>query len=43
MQVEYATEAINKTGSAIGLVTKEGIVIATIKEEVSALLEQGKE
>lgn len=40
MQLEYAIEAINKTGSAIGIVTNEGIVMATQKEDVSSLLEK---
>ena len=40
MQVEYAIEAINKTGSSIGILTKEGIVLATVKEDISSLLEQ---
>ena len=40
MQLEYAIEAINKSGSAIGLMTNEGIVLATQKEDVSTLLEQ---
>lgn len=42
MQVEYAIEAINKTGSAIGILTKEGIVLATEKQDVSFLLEQNR-
>jgi 20S proteasome subunit alpha 3 len=29
LQVEYAIEAINKTGSAIGILTKEGIILVT--------------
>lgn len=29
MQVEYAIEAINKAGSSVGLITSEGIVLAT--------------
>jgi 20S proteasome subunit alpha 3 len=28
-QIEYAIEAINKTGSSVGIVTKEGVVLAT--------------
>ena len=39
-QIEYAIEAINKTGSSIGIVTKEGVVLATEKHESSFLLEQ---
>ena len=31
MQVEYAIEAINKTGSAIGILTKHGVVLITEK------------
>lgn len=40
LQVEYAIEAINKAGSSIGILTKEGIVLATVREDVSSLLEQ---
>lgn len=40
MQLEYAIEAINKTGSAISIVTKDGIAMATQKEDVSSLLEK---
>ena len=40
MQLEYAIEAINKTGSAIGIVNNDGIVLATQKEDVSSLLEK---
>jgi len=43
MQVEYAIEAINKTGPAIGILTSEGIVLATEKQVVSNLLEQSKQ
>jgi 20S proteasome subunit alpha 3 len=43
MQVEYAIEAINKTGPAIGILTTEGIVLATEKQVVSSLLEQSKQ
>jgi len=39
-QVEYAMEAINKAGSAIGVLTPFGIILATEKQSVSALLEQ---
>ena len=39
-QVEYAMEAINKAGSAIGVLTPAGIILATEKQTVSALLEQ---
>ncbi len=42
MQVEYAIEAINKTGSAIGILTKEGIVLVTEKQDVGSLLEQSR-
>ncbi|KAM3141609.1 hypothetical protein pb186bvf_006214 [Paramecium bursaria] len=41
-QVEYALEAINKTGSAIGVLTQEGMILCTEKQEVSHLLEQQK-
>ena len=40
MQVEYAIEAINKTGPAIGILTTEGIILATERQVVSNLLEQ---
>ena len=30
-QIEYAVEAINKTGSSIGIVTLEGVVLVTEK------------
>lgn len=43
LQVEYAIEAINKTGPAIGILTKEGIILATEKQDTSFLLEQSKE
>lgn len=33
-------EAINKAGSAIGVLTPHGIILATEKQTVSALLEQ---
>jgi len=42
MQVEYAIEAINKTGSAVGILTKQGIVLVTERQDVSFLLEQEK-
>ena len=42
MQVEYAIEAINKAGSSVGILTKQGIVLATVKEDTSSLLEQSK-
>jgi len=35
-------EAINKAGSAIGVLTNYGIILATEKQTVSALLEQSK-
>lgn len=41
-QLEYAVEAINKTGSAIGIVTSEGVVMVTEKHEASLLLEESK-
>ncbi|OQS07108.1 proteasome subunit alpha [Thraustotheca clavata] len=37
-QVEYAMEAINNAGSAVGILAKDGIVIAAEKKTVSALL-----
>lgn len=42
LQVQYAIEAINKTGSAIGVLTKEGIVLTTEKQDVSSLLEASR-
>lgn len=41
-QVEYAMEAINNAGSAIGVLTKEGIVIAAEKKTISKLLAPSK-
>lgn len=48
-QLEYAVEAINKTGSAIGIayiysgiVTSQGVVLVTEKHEASLLLEESK-
>lgn len=41
-QVEYAIEAINQTGSALGVLTQEGMILATEKEEVSHLLEHSR-
>lgn len=43
MQVEYAIEAINKAGSSVGLITSEGIVLATQRMETSALLEDNRQ
>ncbi|DAZ94901.1 TPA: hypothetical protein N0F65_003071 [Lagenidium giganteum] len=37
-QVEYAMEAINNAGSAVGILAKDGIVIAAEKKTVSKLL-----
>jgi len=42
-QVEYAMEAINKAGAGIGVLTGYGIILATEKQTVSALLEQTKQ
>jgi 20S proteasome subunit alpha 3 len=42
MQVEYAVEAINKSRPGVGVLTKEGIVLAAEKDVVSALLEQSR-
>eukprot|EP01067_Filipodium_phascolosomae_P008150 Filipodium_phascolosomae@DN685_c0_g1_i2.p1 len=41
-QVEYAMEAINNAPSTIGIVTKEGIVLAAEKIVSSKLLDPGK-
>lgn len=40
LQVEYAMEAINKAGAAVGFMTNDGIILACEKQDVSALLEQ---
>jgi len=40
-QVEYAMEAISHAGAAIGILSKEGIVLAAEKMITSKLLEQG--
>eukprot|EP01013_Petalomonas_cantuscygni_P003695 TRINITY_DN13914_c0_g1_i1.p1 TRINITY_DN13914_c0_g1~~TRINITY_DN13914_c0_g1_i1.p1 ORF type:complete len:268 (+),score=56.80 TRINITY_DN13914_c0_g1_i1:255-1058(+) len=39
-QVEYAIEAINHAGAAIGILTKEGVIIAAEKKVHSKLLER---
>lgn len=39
-QIEYAIEAINKTGSSIGVLTTQGVILATEKYDVSFLLEE---
>ncbi|KAE8911150.1 Proteasome subunit alpha type-4-3 [Phytophthora fragariae] len=41
-QVEYAMEAINNAGSAVGILAKDGIVIAAEKKTVSKLLTPSK-
>lgn len=41
--MEYAIEGINRCGSAIGIHTKEGVILATEKQDVSFLLEQNTE
>jgi len=41
-QVEYAMEAINNASSTIGLLSKDGVVIAADKMLLSKLLDQGK-
>ncbi|KAJ3201896.1 protein with putative role during mitosis [Entophlyctis luteolus] len=41
-QVEYAMEAISHAGMAIGILSKEGIVLAAEKKTASALLEPSK-
>jgi len=40
-QVEYAMEAINSAGSTIGVLAKDGIVLAGEKKTTSKLLDQG--
>lgn len=42
LQVEYAVEAIQQTGSTVGLQTTEGVVIVAEKNELSKMLEKGK-
>jgi len=39
-QVEYAVEAISLAGTAIGVLAKDGIVLAAEKKVTSKLLEQ---
>ncbi len=42
LQVEYAVEAIQQTGSTVGLLTTEGVAIVAEKNELSKMLEKGK-
>jgi len=42
-QVEYAMEAINSAGSTIGVLAKDGVVLAGEKKTTSKLLDQGKQ
>jgi len=39
LQVENANKAIEKMGASVGILTKEGIVLACQKEDSSFLLE----
>lgn len=41
-QVEYAMEAISQSGLAVGVLTKEGVVLAAEKRMSSKLLDTGK-
>lgn len=41
-QVEYAMEAINNAGSTIGIVAKDGVILAGEKKTTSKLLDQGR-
>jgi 20S proteasome subunit alpha 3 len=41
-QVEYAIEAINNAGSCVGLLAKDGVIIAAEKKTVSKLLQPPK-
>lgn len=41
-QVEYAMEAINNAGSTIGILAKDGVVLAGEKKITSKLLDQGR-
>ena len=38
-QVEYAMEAISHAGTAIGILAKDGVVLAAEKKNISKLLE----
>jgi len=38
--VEYAMEAINKAGAAVGILTNAGLVLVSERQDVSALLEK---
>lgn len=40
-QVEYAMTAISHAGTAVGILTQEGIVLAAEKKVTSKLLERG--
>jgi len=42
-QVEYAMEAINSAGSSIGILAKDGVILAGEKKTTSKLLDQGKQ
>jgi len=42
-QVEYAMHAINEAGSTIGVLAKDGVVLAGEKKTTSHLLDQGKQ
>merc|ERR1719353_1185955 len=42
-QVEYAMEAINIAGSTIGILAKDGVVLAGEKKTTSKLLDQTKQ
>lgn len=41
-QVEYALEAINNASSTIGILAKDGVVLAADKMVTSKLLDQGR-
>ena len=41
-QVEYAVEAINNAGTAVGLLATDGVVMAGEKQKVTKLLEPPK-
>ena len=43
LQVEYAIESINKRAPTMGMITKEGVILAAKKQTVSKLLEQEKQ
>lgn len=41
-QVEYAIEAINNAGTSVGILAKDGVVMASEKKITSGLLAQAR-